>query len=31
MWNSGSEVIMRSSAVSSIHQGKPSPAIAYAR
>ena len=31
MWNSGSEVISRSSAVSSIHHGKPSPAIAYAR
>src|SRR6478609_4510768 len=31
MWNSGRDVIRRSSGVSSIHQGKPSPAIAYAR
>ena len=31
MWNSGSEVISRSAAVSSIQYGKPSPAIAYAR
>ena len=31
MWNSGSEVISRSCAVSSIQNGKPSPAIAYAR
>ena len=31
MWNSGSEVISRSSPVSSIQYGKPSPAIAYAR
>ena len=31
MWNSGSDVIIRSSAVSSIHQGNPSPAITYAR
>ena len=28
MWNSGSEVISRSAAVSSIQNGKPSPAIA---
>ncbi len=31
MWNSGSDVISRSLAVSSIQYGKPSPAIAYAR
>ena len=31
MWNSGSEVITRSSGVSRIHHGKPSPAITYAR
>ncbi len=31
MWNSGSDVISRSSAVSSIHHGNPSPAITYAR
>src|SRR6516165_11612540 len=31
MWNSGSEVIIRSAAVSSIQYGNPSPAIAYAR
>jgi hypothetical protein len=31
MWKRGSEVISRSSAVRPIHQGKPSPAIAYAR
>ena len=31
MWNSGSEVISRSSAVSSIQYGNPSPAQAYAR
>ncbi len=30
-WNSGSEVIRRSSGVSSSHHGNPSPAIAYAR
>ena len=28
MWNSGSDVISRSAAVSSIQYGKPSPAIA---
>ncbi len=27
MWNSGSEVMRRSSGPSSIHHGKPSPAI----
>ena len=31
MWNSGSDVIRRSSDVSRIHHGKPSPAITYAR
>ena len=31
MWKSGREVISRSSAVSSIQYGKPTPAIAYAR
>ena len=31
MWNSGSEVISRSSGPSSIHHGNPSPAMAYAR
>src|SRR3954469_15776165 len=31
MWNSGSDVISRSSAFSPIHHGNPSPAHAYAR
>ena len=31
MWNRGSEVMSRSSAVSCIQDGKPSPAITYAR
>ena len=31
MWNRGSDVISRSSAVSRSHHGNPSPAITYAR
>src|SRR5215813_15167818 len=31
IWNNGSEVIIRSAGVSSIQNGNPSPAIAYAR